>query len=721
MSDKPKLPGSLNTDARLDSWIIINDDRATITIKTGKVEYGQGVITAIAQIAAEELDVTVERIRIKTADTGETVNERLTAGSGSIEESGAAIRYAGAHAKSLLLDMAAAALSVETESLSVEDGTIKSSATNTQTTYWELLGGKTFDADITGKIPPKDPVNHTIVGNPVIRIDIADKVTGTPAFIQDMDIPGLLHGRILRPPSYDAQLKKTDIEGARALPGVVDVILDGRFIGIIAEREDQAVHAWNVLGEATTWDETATLPNEDQLYDWLVSQETDDYLVVDGVPEDQPIPEITAPDGAASTLEAVYGRPYQSHASIGPSSGMAVWEGDNLKVWSHSQGIYPLQAALSCAFGIDAEKIRCIAAENAGCYGHNGADDAAMDAAVLARTVPGRTVRVHWMREDENRWEPLGSAQVMMTQASLDNDGNIMDWNFDVWSNAHAGRPRAKTETAGFIALWHKENPVPPPPPGDNQGKDGGAHRGARPYYDLPNQRIAKHFVKPHPFRVSSLRALGTFGNLFATESFMDELAHEAGIEAIEFRLRHTKDPRARAVIEAVAKAANWDPSSWRDGQAQGFAFNRYKNSKCYAAVIFDVNVDRKTGVISIPKAYIGGDCGQIINPDGVANQLEGGLIQAASWTLKEAVRFDPVRITSIDWETYPILNFKEVPEIDVVLLDHKGEKPMGVGEATQGPTPAAIANGVFNATGVRMRELPLTPDRVLSMLSGGT
>jgi CO/xanthine dehydrogenase Mo-binding subunit len=306
----------------------------------------------------------------------------------------------------------------------------------------------------------------------------------------------------------------------------------------------------------------------------------------------------------------------------------------------------------------------------------------------------------------------------MAVQGSVDAAGNVIDWNFDVWSNAHAGRPRAKKETAGFIACWHRENATPPPRPVDNDGKDGGAHRGARPYYDFSRTRIVKHFVKPHPFRVSSLRALGTFGNIFATESTMDELAHAAGLDPIEFRLRHLKDARARAVLEKVAAMADWNPAGWGNGKGQGIAFNRYKNSKCYAAVAFHAEVDETTGVIRIPRAFIAADAGLSINPDGVANQLEGGLIQAASWTLKEAVRFDPVRITSVDWESYPILTFREVPEIDTFVFQKPGEKAMGVGEATQGPTPAAIAGAVLAATGVRLREMPFTPERVKKMIA---
>ena len=722
MSDEVKLPGSLKTDARIDSWLSI-DAGGTVTIKTGKVEYGQGVMTAVAQVGADELDVALSRIRVRMADTGLTVDEKLTAGSGSVEESGTSIRYAAAAARAILLDRAAAALDVPRDTLSVEDGTVRSAAANRQVTYWELMAGKTFNADVTTDTRPKAPKDYRIVGSAAPRLDIPAKVFGAPAFLQDMAPEGLLHGRVLRPPSYGATLTAIDLAPARAVPGVIEVLRDGIFLGIIADSEAAAVKARDVLAQSCRWDEVAQYPDEDNLYDWMISQECEDTLVEGGIPVAKPIPDIETPAEAAHTVESIYARPFQSHASIGPSAGMARWDGDHLTVWAHSQGIYPLRAALSCAFDMAKEKIRCIHAENAGVYGHNGADDAAMDAAMLARAVPGRTVRVQWMRDDEFKWEPYGSGMVMAVQGSIDAAGNVIDWNFDVWSNAHAGRPRAKKETAGFIACWHRADATPPPKPADNDGKDGGAHRGARPYYDFPKTRIAKHFVKPHPFRVSSLRALGTFGNIFATESMLDELAHEAGLDLIEFRLRHLKDARARAVLEKVAEMANWNPASWGKGPGdkkvgQGIAFNRYKNSKCYAAVVFNVDVDEATGVIRTPRAFIAADAGLSINPDGVANQLEGGLIQAASWTLKEAVRFDPVRIASVDWESYPILTFREVPEIETFVFQKTGEKAMGVGEATQGPTPAAIANGVFTATGVRLREIPFTPERVKRMMA---
>ncbi len=717
MSEPAKLPGSLKTDPRIDSWLSI-DPGGTVTLRTGKVEYGQGVKTTIAQVGADELDVAIGRVRVVMADTGATVDEKLTAGSGSIEESAVAMRHAAAAARAILLDRAAAELGVARDSLTVDDGTVSSPATNRKITYWDLMADTAFEADVTADTRTKSPDQWRLIGTAVPRLDIPAKVTGGTAFIQDMEMTDLLHGRVIRPPSYGAVLETFDDATTRDIEGVIKIVRDGNFIGVIARSEAAAVRARELLASNCTWKEVAQYPDEDRLFDWMIEQECEDALIEDGVPVDKPIPEIAAPGDSAVTLEAIYARPFQSHASIGPSAGMARWDDGKLTVWAHSQGIYPLQAALSCAFDMAKQDIRCIYAENAGVYGHNGADDAAMDAAMLARAVPGKCVRVQWMRDDEFKWEPFGSAMVVMLQASTDKAGKIIDWNCDLWSNAHAGRPRAKKETAGFIACWHRADATPAPEPVDNNGRDGGAHRGARPYYDFGTGRLAKHFVKPHPLRVSSLRALGTFGNIFAIESMIDELAEVTGTDPVEMRLRHLTDSRARAVVEKVADMAGWKPESWGNGFGQGIAFNRYKNSKCYAAVAFEAKVDTSTGVIEIPKAFIAADAGLAINPDGIANQLEGGLIQAASWTLKEAVRFDPVRITSVDFESYPILTFREVPEIETHVIQRADAKPMGVGEATQGPTPAAIANAVYAAIGVRLREIPFTPERVKRMIA---
>nr|HMN30662.1 molybdopterin-dependent oxidoreductase [Caldilineaceae bacterium] len=417
-----------------------------------------------------------------------------------------------------------------------------------------------------------------------------------------------------------------------------------------------------------------------------------------------------------------YFRPFHMHASLGPSAAIAQMVDGQLTIWTHSQGPYPLRASLAQVLDMADEEIRLIHVEGPGCYGHNGADDVALDAALLARSLPGRPVLLQWMREDEHAWEPYGSAMVVKTQASLDAAGTVVDWNHDVYSYTHSGRPRPLVHSSNLLATWQWATPLTAPPPQPGRGYHGGVHRNADPLYTFPRRRIVKHLVLNSPLRTSSMRSLGAYANVFAIESFMDELAAAVGADPVEFRLRHLDDARGRAVIQVAADTAGWfAPAPAGDQQfahGRGFGFARYKNQKCYAAVVMEVSVERTTGHIQLERAVIAADAGQIINPDGLRNQLEGGLIQAASWTLKEQVTFDAGGVTSLDWESYPILRFPETPTVETVLIDRPGEPPLGSGEASQGPTPAAIANAVYAATGVRLRRIPFTPAVVLAALA---
>jgi CO/xanthine dehydrogenase Mo-binding subunit len=404
------------------------------------------------------------------------------------------------------------------------------------------------------------------------------------------------------------------------------------------------------------------------------------------------------------------------HASLGPSAAMAQMTDGQLTIWSHSQGIFLLKAAVAQVLGMDEEAVRIIHAEGPGCYGHNGADDAALDAALLARALPGRPVMVKWTRKDEHTWEPYGPAMLMKMQASLDKEGKVIDWNHDVWGYPHFGRPRPTSDgTSAFIAAWHLAGARPRPEPGPSGGRHSGIHRNADPIYAFSRRRVVRHFAPNSPLRTSSLRGLGAFGNIFAIESFIDELAHAAGADPVAFRLRHLTDERAREVIEAVAEKSGWQPgtSSGQDGRGRGIAFAQYKNLQAYVAVVVEVSVDRSSGLIRLERAVIAAEAGQIVNPDGLSNQLEGGFVQSASYALKEQVRFDQFGIISVDWTSYPILPFTEAPSIETVLLNHPGRPFKGSGEAIQGPVPAAIANAVYDAVGVRLRHVPFTPDRV--------
>ena len=715
-----ELPVSLRQNPDLDARIRINGD-GTITAFTGKAELGQGIKTAIMQIAAEELNVAPERIRVQSADTGASPDEGSTTGSMSVEMSGNAMRYAAAEARHLMLALAFEHLEAQTPAaqLMVDDGTITDPATGRTVTYWDLMGGKRFGHQITSLAQPKSAAAYRIVGQPEKRIDLLAKVTGGAAFVQDMSLPDMVYARVVRPPNYNARLVSVDVDTVLALPGVLEVVRDGSFLGVIAEREDAAVRAREVLAASAVWEPGAALPADKSVHDVLRSRETQAALVVGGSVVDDPVPPVQVPDGAAQTLNAAYLRPYHMHGALGPSAAVAHWEDDHLTVWSHTQGVFSLQAALAQVLDIEPAQIRVVHTEGAGCYGHNGADDAALDAALVARHVPGRPVKLQWMREDEHGWEPYGTAMALDMQASLDADGNVIDWNHDVWSYSHSTRPRGGTDGSTLLASWHLTTPFSPPAPQPMRGTESGAHRNAEPIYAFAHKRVVSHFAPESPLRVSAMRSLGAYANVFAIESFMDELALAAGIDPLEFRLRHLNDDRAEAVLQAAADKAGWEPRSRPAGagRGRGMALARYKNRQCYAAVIVDVEVDRTTGAIHLSHAVIAADAGQIVNPDGLSNQLEGGLVQAASWTLFEQVKFDENGITSRDWDSYPILRFTDAPVIETVLLNRPGLPFLGGGEASQNPTPAAIANAVFDAVGVRLRQIPFTPDRILAAL----
>jgi nicotinate dehydrogenase subunit B len=695
------LPGSLQTNPRLSQWLRFRPD-GIVEVSSGKVEIGQGILTAIAQIVADELDLNLTRVRMVPATTGASPNEGVTSGSLSIQHSGTALRFACAEARALHLDAAAQRLGVPVSDLSVTDGTIAGPG-NLRTSYWELAGENLLDRDATAKVAPKPSDRRTLTGHATPRLDIPDKVFGRPRFIQDLQLDGMLHGRVLKPPSPWAQLTSLDESAARTIQGVVAVVRDGSFVGVVAESESSAAAALSKLAAAASWGPGEALPDETNLRAWIKSQPV----------ETTPISERDAAHGRkfARTVRREFSRPYVAHASMAPSCAIAQWSGDGVRVWTHSQGVYNLRADLALVFALPPERIVVEHMEGAGCYGQNGADDVALDAALLARAVEGRPVSLLWSRADEMAWAPLGAAQAVDIEADLDEAGEIVAWRHDVWGNGHVSRPgRGKTPT--LLTATQLATPFPrvvaanPPLAGG-----GGSERNATPTYDFPSWTITNHRLLTMPLRTSSLRTLGAFANVFAIESFMDELAAERGEDPVAFRLRHLKDPRARAVIEAAARRAGWN--SWKkgDGKGHGVAFSRYKGFGAYCAVVAEVEGEAD---IRVRRLVMAVDVGEVVNPDGVENQMEGGAIQAASWTLKEAVRFDRTRITSDTWETYPILTFCEVPAVEVEIIARPGEKSLGAGEAAHGPVAGAIANAVYDALGVRVRDLPITRERLI-------
>ena len=699
------LPPTLEANRRLDRWVRINAD-GTVTVRTGKVEIGQGIVSAIAQIAADELDVSYSRIRMVPVDTSISPDEKSTSGSRSIQEGGAAMRQACAEIRGALLNAAGHRLQTDPKNLGVDDGTICARGGGPALTYWQLADGMDLAREASGQVAPKPVEEFKLVGKSLPRMDIEAKITGA-AFIQDLQLPGMLHGRIVRPPSYRAQLSSLNDSVAKNMVGVRAIVREGSFVGVIAEREEQAIKAMAALAEACAWQEQADLPDVDAMLAFLVAQPTEDETLSS---------KVSASNKSGPTLGATYTRPYLAHASIGPSCGVAWWHDGKLEVWSHSQSIYALRDAIAKVLELAPDHVIARHAEGSGCYGHNGADDVAFDAALLARAMEGHPVRVQWMREDEFAWEPFGPAMVVKIEGSLDANGYVAQWKEEIWGNRHISRP-GRHPASGLLAAWHFGKGFEPPPAVDMPiSMGGGSQRNAVPYYDFPDQSVINHALKTMPVRTSALRALGAYLNVFAIESFMDEMAVATGADPVEFRLRHLGDERARAVILAAAAKAGWKTDSKGDGtRGVGVAFARYKNIGNYVAVIAEVSIARSVRVVRVVAAV---DCGCIVNPDGVLNQAEGGIVQATSWALKEQVRFDRTRITTRTWEDYPILTFSEVPKIEIVLINRPEQESLGVGEGMTGPTAAAIANAVYNAMGVRVRDLPMTYERVVAAMS---
>ncbi|GGL51855.1 xanthine dehydrogenase family protein molybdopterin-binding subunit [Halocalculus aciditolerans] len=697
------VPADLQSNPQLDSWLSINAD-GTVTVFSGKVPLGQGNATAFSQIAAEELDVDFSRTDLVAGDTERTPNEGYTAGSSSLEAGGTALRYAAAQAQGVILELAATRLGANAGDLTVEDGTINA-PNGASITYWDLLGGRYLKRQAQPGVQPEPPNEYDTVGESVERIDIPDKVTGGKAYVQDMERPGMVHGRVVHPPSYGASLNSIDTESVASMPGVVEVVRDGRFLGVVAEKEHQAINAMEALDEAAEWSLPANFPDQDDLYDYLERGDADVSTV------DKQGQGAAAIEGAAETYEATYKRPYTMHGSIGPSCAVAEIDGQGqLTVWTHSQGVFPLRESLSNLMNKPTEEIRCVHREGAGCYGHNGADDVAGEAALLSDAADGRPVRLQWMREDAHKWEPFGSAMLLKKRAGLDANGNIVGWSHDVHSYTHATRPPLEP----LLPAWFLDSQNEEHSPTLNIG----GYRDAVSDYSFEHSEVTNHFLENSPLRVSALRSLGSFGNTFANESFMSQLAHEAGRDPVDFRLDYIEDARTAAVLQRAANMAGWGDDDLGENRGRGVAVNRYENAKAYTALVVDVTV-ADDGTVSVDRAYAADDSGQIVNPDGLKNQIQGGVVQATSWTLKEDVDFTNTEVDEQDWQSYPILTFTEMPEVDVELIDRPGKPYLGSGETSQGVTPAAIANAVYDATGIRFHELPLTPERVKAGLSG--
>ena len=702
------LPGSLKKTPLLDSWIRVAAS-GDVEVMTGKAELGQGIATALAQLAAEELDLPLARVALRTADTGTTPDEGYTAGSHSMQDSGSAIRAAAAEVRGILLAEAGRRWSLPAMSLRAEGGAVVA-PDGARLGYGELVSATLIHVEATPRPALKVPADYAVVGRPVPRRDIPAKVTGAPIYVQDLRPAGMVHARVVRPPAPGARLLALDDAAVKATPGIVALVRDGDFLAVAAETEWGAVEAMRRLAAAARWSPApAALPTDRPPAAAIRALPSRDTVILErGAP-----PPVA---GGLRRLAADYTRPYQAHGSIGPSCAVARLDGDLLTVFTHTQGVFPDRAAIAEMLGWPLERVRCVHTQGSGCYGHNGADDAAGDAALIARALPGRPVRLQLMREQEAAWEPFGPAMAIRAEAALDGEGRIADWSYGVWSNTHNMRPGG---AGALLPARLLARPFPPPEPKPIPQPEGGGDRNAIPLYAFPNARVTHHFVPEMPVRVSAMRALGAYANVFAIESFMDELARAAGQDPIAFRLRHLDDPRARTVVERARDAAGWAGRPRQPGRGRGFAFARYKNLAAYCAVAAEVEVDRETGRLRLARAVAAVDGGQVVNPDGLTNQIEGAILQSMSWTLFEAVGFDDAGVTSVDWATYPILRFDAVPDsVEVHLVDRPGEPFLGCGECGQGPTAAAIANAVAEITGLRLRDLPLTRERVLAGLA---
>ena len=689
------LPHGLVTTPSLDRWIRLTDEHRILAF-TGKVEIGQGLLTALRTIVAEELDVVPDRVQIRSAHTGHTPNEGTTAGSMSIETSGAALRQASAWARRLLLQRAAERLGVAADALAVQDGEITAPGVNERLDYWQLSDGGGFDFEIVERTPEKVPADYRWVGRTgQRRVDIGAKATGA-AFVHDAGTE--LHARVVRPPSINHRLAELDV--AVAAPGTL--VVDGSFVAVAHPHEFEAVRLAERVARRARWQPPGS-PTVTVDIDAARRNAAQAFPIRDGRPSREPRRQFATP------YRAAYSRPFLMHASLGPSAATALWRDGRLMIESASQGVETLRLVIARALGIDADRVEIRHVAGAGCYGHNGADDAAFDAALVARAVPGRKVLLKWTREDEHAFEPLGPAMVLELGAAVDDSGRIAAWTHDVYGFTHGGRPSPQAAGINLLSARLLGQPLAPSAPTPALAPEVGIHRNALPIYTFPEQEVTKHFIADAPVRTSSLRGLGAQGNVFAIESFMDELAHAAGIRPDDFRRRHLgHDRRAVEVLDAVLALSGGLAGN------RGLGIARYKNRQCCAAVVVEVAVDDLTAEIRVPKLWIAADAGRVIDPDGLRNQLEGGAVQALSWCLKEAVTFDAEgAVSSRDWSTYPILRFSEVPDIETVLLDHPELDPVGAGEATVGPTSGALANAVFAATGLRVRDLPMTPDRL--------
>src|SRR5262245_23964639 len=672
LAQDSNLGGKPVDPREVDSFLAIHAD-GTVTIYTSKVDVGTGLSIAMTQMVAEELGIPVHRISVIEGDTALTPDQGGTGGSTGITRGGVELRQAAATARQALQKLG-----------------VNADMSN----IGAIAGGKRLDLKVDPKAPTKDPSTYQIVGKPILRPDVPKKCTGTNVFLQDFSLPGMLHGRVIRPPSLGARLTAVDEASIRSIPDV-RVVRIQNFLGVVANDEWAAVRASKSL--KATWTQSQNLPGCDMLDRYVRAStiERDETIVNRG----EPAANVPA---NAKQLSATYWWPFQSHASLGPSCAVVDFRPEGTTIWTASQGPHGMRANFARVFGIAEDKLRVIFLDGSGSYGSNGNDDAAADALLLSRAV-GKPVRVQWMREDEHAWDPKGPPQLLDIRGGLDATNRIAAWDTQMLlpANIQGSRPLLAADDAGI-------------PQTHGRGA-GQISQNGDPPYAAPNVKVTVHWLKDTPLRLSNLRAPGKIANVFAVESFTDELAAAAAIDPVEFRLRGLTDPRAIDVIKRATEMIGWEarpsPNPRRTSSnaltGRGMAYMRYKQSENYVAMAMEVSVERPSGQINVRRITCAHDCGLVVNPDGLRNQIEGCILQTLGRTLHEETTFDKSRVTSVDWVRYPILSFSEVPAVQVALIDRPTLGPLGAGEAATAPVAAALANAVYDATGVRLRSVP--------------
>ena len=699
----------------LDAWLALGRD-GRVTVYSGKVDLGTGTRTALAQIAADELDVAFDKVEMVMGDTGTTPDQWITGANLTIFQGGAELRRAAASARLALIARAAQKLGVNAADLITENGMVRVKAEPSRAIAYNELIGKGFEIKVDPKVAVKKHTDYKVVGKSIARVDIPGKVSGEFPYVHDFRLPGMLHARVLRPEIFGAKVASVDDSAARKVGGFVQTVRKGDFVAVLAKNEWAAVKAARAL--KISWSGGVTLPAKNTVFEtWRqrpvakkdATQKTGDAAAA-----------LAALPAGAKRIKASYEFAVQTHASLGPSCAVAEFKNGKLTLWSASQATHSMQDEVAAITGVAKAAIRLVYLEGSGCYGRNGHEDATADAALIA-TLTGKTVRVQWMRDDETARAPKSPPRAIDFEAALDDQGKLAAWSADFWI---ALNHIAAFKPLDFPLLAATD--IGQTKPGNWVGF---LFQNAALGYGVPNVRVDTHHISEAFFRSSHLRSPGRIENSFANEGFMDEMAFAANTDPAEFRLKHLKDARAEAVIRAAMKRANWQTRSGPNPDAaaagagnvlrgRGISYTRYNNAITYVAAVAEVEVNRDTGAIRVTRICIGHDCGQMINPDGVANQVEGGAIQTVSRTLMEQVEWQPDRVTSVDWVSYPILRFPDVPKIEVELIDRPGEVAWGVGEPTAVVIPAAISNAVFDATGARLRSVPFTPEKVKAALA---